>query len=146
MCAQLEDIMAKLDEEKTGSLDYDDFVRLLSDLLFGEEVYIPIRRGGMKDHVIATKQVLNVADVHTDKRSNYHIVDKYTGHSTQSLLVAPVMHRNKTDVLGIIEMINKQAEDGSGVVQPFTGEDEKMIRLLASHAAAFITHVGDSDD
>ena len=117
----------------------------------GEEVVIKVRPGGMKHHVLSTREVLNVPDVHADKRSNYDIVDRYTGSTTTSLLVAPVMHQNGKDAIGVIEMINKRAETEEGAnsdsaspaaTKPFSRDDEKLLKLLCSHASAFISHVG----
>ena len=82
-------------------------------------------------------ELLNVADVYADDRFDASI-DKDTNFQTRSILAMPVKD-DDGKVIGAIEMINKQLEDGSDAT--FTFEDETMLKMMASHVTSFISIV-----
>lgn len=123
---------------------------------------MPIRRS-----VIETGRAINVPDAQRDGRFN-HDLDRYTGYSTRSMLLGPVVAQDGK-VLGLIEFVNKiprtatdlqaarqrdnlpgLSADGdadarlrrrstmAGNWVPFSEADERVLRLICAHAAAVI--------
>lgn len=78
--------------------------------------------------------VLNVPDAYCDTRF-HRDVDTQTGYHTTSVLAVPVKS-DDGQVMGVIQMINKKAEDGSNAT--FDDSDVKLVQVLASHVTAFI--------
>jgi len=84
--------------------------------------------------------IVNVADVYLDDRFNQG-VDKKTGFRTKTILAIPVKG-DKGEIIGVIEMINKKVKNESDA--GFTGDDEKVAKMMAAHVTSFIRIVGDS--
>jgi hypothetical protein len=97
---------------------------------------------GIVGACIGAKELINIPDAYNDDRFNRN-VDKGTGFHTRSLLVIPV-YGEGGKTIGAIEMINKKNADGSNGV--FGENDERLIKMLASHVTSFIRIVKGGDD
>jgi Transmembrane protein 65/GAF domain len=86
-----------------------------------------------------TGAVVNVPDAYHDGRFNRD-VDATTGYHTRSVLAVPVKDE-EGKVIGVIQMMNKTAENGSEAA--FDTSDEKLVQMLASHVSSFIRIVND---
>jgi hypothetical protein len=121
---------------------------------------------GIVGHSVTTGQIVNVPNAYEDARFNSK-VDDITGFKTISVIVVPVFAKdddddndndNDTDhkngkVIGAIQMLNKKIEsscddDPNGIrrantttIVPFNESDEKILKVLASHVASFISVV-----
>ena len=86
-------------------------------------------------------QIINVADVNTDKRFDFSGAaryDKLTGYHTVSMLVVP-MADEKGRLIGVMQLIN--ALSGKGEIVPFDKEDELIISAVALQAATSLTNI-----
>lgn len=84
-------------------------------------------------------RLINVEDVYKSKEFNFEgpkAFDAATGYRTKSMLVVP-MKNYEDDIIGVLQLINKQDEDEKSV--PFTKEDEDLILSMSSQAAMSIT-------
>ena len=78
-----------------------------------------------------SKKIINVEDVYSDKSYNWSGPMKYdelTGYHTESVLVLPLLDREK-NVLGVMQLIN--AVQFKKVV-PFSYDVQKIIYSLSS--------------
>jgi serine phosphatase RsbU (regulator of sigma subunit) len=82
---------------------------------------------GITGWVARTRKVANVPDPYQDSRWN-SAVDRETGFHTQSILAVPVASVASGQLVGVLELLNKQ--DGS-----FNDFDEQLLQAFASHAA-----------
>jgi Transmembrane protein 65/GAF domain len=96
---------------------------------------------GIVGAALHSKALINVPDAYLDSRFN-SAVDQGTGYRTHSMLVTPFFDENG-EVLGAIQMINKKKSDGTTI--PFDTNDEKLLKMLASHVTAFIRIVNGGD-
>ena len=88
----------------------------------------------MKTSVVSKSRVVNIPDVYKDER--FLNWDLY-GVQPKFAHVAIVDRDDPTKVLGVIEMINKEGEK-SGEYTNFSKNDEKLVKMLCSHAAIFL--------
>lgn len=107
-----------------------DKEKIKSTVLAGEENQIIIKRGkGVVGYVAQHNKLVNIPDAYKDKR--FHSgVDQATGYRTRSILAVPVVD-NRTKVIGVVEMINKDQLFNGGT---FTKEDEKLTTAFATFA------------
>ena len=81
---------------------------------------------GLAGWVAQTREPILVNDVQADPRF-YDGIDRATGFTTESLLCAPLVHRD--EVIGVLEVVNKRRG-------AFTQEDLQLVEAVASIAAA----------
>ena len=84
-----------------------------------ECIRIPVD-AGIAGSVFQTRATLNVPDAYAHPKFNQD-TDKATGYKTQSVLAMPVMTA-AGDVIGVIQMVNKQDATNKTVV-PFTASE-----------------------
>jgi HD-GYP domain-containing protein (c-di-GMP phosphodiesterase class II) len=94
----------------------------------GRVLYFPISQG-VVGYVARTGQTCNVIDAYNDPNFNSD-ADLRTGYKTKTIL-AMAMKNASGKVLGVFQVLNKH----NGV---FTDEDEGLLSLLASIAAASV--------
>jgi serine/threonine protein kinase len=97
---------------------------------------IPMSRQSIVGYAALTGTLLNLPDAyHLPADAPYRFdpkLDSRTGYHMQSLLVVPLTDPDNR-VLGVLELINRKADDGQIVA--FAAEQEEMIRAMASQAA-----------
>jgi len=101
-----------------------------------ECIRIPVD-AGIAGSVFQTRATLNVPDAYAHPKFNQD-TDKATGYKTQSVLAMPVMTA-AGDVIGVIQMVNKQDATNKTVV-PFTLTDEHVMKAFVVHAAVALTN------
>jgi response regulator RpfG family c-di-GMP phosphodiesterase len=103
------------------------------------DLVLPIDSSSIAGHVAGTGKTLRIDDVHAlDASLPYHFraeVDRQTGYTTRSMLVAPLRDA-RDSVVGVIQLINAR---GRGKVTPdraeFTRADEAAVELFAGMAS-----------
>ena len=86
----------------------------------------PIERG-IAGHVARTGEVLRIDDAPSDGRFDPS-VDRITGYTTRSMLVAPIREDARGAVRGVVQLLNRRG----GV---FDEEDERYLVALAAQLA-----------
>lgn len=103
------------------------------------DLVLPVDSNSIAGHVACAGKTLRIGDVHAlDPSLPYHFraeVDRATGYTTRSMLVAPL--RDARDaIVGVIQLINAR---GRGKVPPeraeFTRADEAAVDLFAGMAS-----------
>ncbi len=92
----------------------------------GGELRQPLARG-ISGHVARTGEVVRIEDVTRDARFDRSI-DKTTGYTTRSMLVAPIREDGRAPIRGVVQLLNKS---GGG----FDSDDEKYLVALATQLA-----------
>ncbi|HEX7666287.1 MAG TPA: sigma-54-dependent Fis family transcriptional regulator, partial [Polyangiaceae bacterium] len=92
----------------------------------GGELRQPIARG-ISGHVARTGEVVRIADVAKDARFDRSI-DKTTGYTTKSMLVAPIREDAKAPIRGVVQILNRH--HGA-----FDEDDEKYLVALGTQLA-----------
>ena len=92
---------------KSHEVSSDEFKRYLEQQL-ERPTKIKLRAGGTKKHVCDEKKLLNVPVVYSDPR--FSATHRNTGSGTRacSVLVCPILSKRDGEVLGVLEVINKQ--------------------------------------
>ncbi|XP_053514479.1 cGMP-specific 3',5'-cyclic phosphodiesterase isoform X2 [Artibeus jamaicensis] len=82
-------------------------------------------------YVKNTMEVLNIADVTTDRRFPW--TNENTGNTGQqgirSLLCMPIKNGKKNKVIGVCQLVNKM-EENTGKVKPFNRNDEQFLEAF----------------
>jgi response regulator RpfG family c-di-GMP phosphodiesterase len=99
--------------------------------------------GKPNNHMVAVKcalesKLFNFEDVYHVKEFNFDgtkVFDQSTNYKTQSMLVVPMLNRDK-DVIGVIQLINKK--DDNGNIIKFKNADEILISSMSSLGAVSI--------
>lgn len=89
---------------------------------------------------VLDKKKINVADVYESTEYDFSGAKKYdamTGYRTKSMLVIP-MEDDKSEIVGVLQLINAQDSEGNVVAFPASVED--IISALASLAAVSLTN------
>lgn len=133
-----------LDAERATLFMLDDEKKeLWSRVATGTKGIIKVASdAGIVGACVSTGKVINVPDAYEDDRFN-RAVDAKTGFRTRSVLAIPVKG-DDGKIIGAIQMCNKKGHDGSDSV--FGTNDEKLLRMMASHVTAFIRTVNGNDD
>lgn len=160
--ADVEALIAKVDNDRDAMLSFDEFSQLMREVLLQDEVRLSVRRGGSRDTVLRTGKVLNVRDVDRDPRITDASRDRYKlrGYDVRSLLLAPVFDAETNEVIGLVELVNKEVEadadappataaaaDGAKPLTRrnsefgFNRDDERLLRMLCSHTSIFLRHL-----
>ncbi|MEO8800600.1 MAG: sigma 54-interacting transcriptional regulator, partial [Polyangiaceae bacterium] len=92
----------------------------------GGELRQPLARG-ISGHVARTGEVVRIADVAKDARFDRSI-DKTTGYTTRSMLVAPIRENAKAPIRGVVQTLNRQGG-------AFDADDEKYLVALGTQLA-----------
>ena len=95
--------------------------------LRGGELRVPVDRGVI-GHVVKTGETLRVNDAYADARFN-PAVDRSTGFKTRNILAVPLQDASG-GTFGVFQVLNKARG------QDFDEEDEALVRILGSLAAA----------
>jgi Nif-specific regulatory protein len=96
----------------------------------GGELRQPIERG-ISGHVARTGEVVRIEDVTRDSRFDRSI-DKTTGYTTRSMLVAPIREDGRAPIRGVVQLLNRSGASGPG---GFDADDEKYLVALATQLA-----------
>ncbi len=91
-------------------------------------------------HCALNDKLINIPDVYSSKKYTFEgakAFDSSTGYTTKSMLVVP-MKNHENDVIGVLQLINKQ--DDNGNFCEFTSADEKLILSMSSQAAVIVTN------
>ena len=102
---------------------------------------VPLEPKYVCSWVALNKQMINVADVHTDTHFDFTGSMRYdamTGYRTKSMMVVP-MSNDKGELIGVLQLIN--ALDESGETIPFDPESELLISAISSQAALSIVNM-----
>eukprot|EP00440_Ansanella_granifera_P046287 gb/GFBE01050126.1/.p1 GENE.gb/GFBE01050126.1/~~gb/GFBE01050126.1/.p1 ORF type:complete len:461 (+),score=127.30 gb/GFBE01050126.1/:1-1383(+) len=94
----------------------------------GAEIRIP-KKAGIAGECCCQAKVINIPDAYADPRFNQQI-DMATGFKTKSILAIPMFGAEPTDVVGVIQMINKVSYDGQ--LEYFDEDDIQIMQLFAS--------------
>lgn len=95
--------------------------------LHGGELRVPLGRGVI-GHVVRTGETLRVNDAYADAHFN-PAVDRSTGFKTRNILAVPLQDASGR-TFGVFQVLNKSRG------QDFDEEDEALVRILSSIAAA----------
>ena len=122
------------------TINYAQNDTLQSQLPAGEKLIynvftIPINKRTISGYAAATGKPVNIPDVYRIPDSapygfNPHY-DRVSGYKSTSMLAIP-LSTNRGDILGVIQVINKQDEQGE--VIPFDPEDEILVTHFAANA------------
>lgn len=89
-------------------------------------------------YVLHTGETVNVSDSYSNNDNRFEgvrIYDAKTGYTSKSILAERVSHQGAS--VGVLQLINRKDEHGK--VEPFSQQDEMLIKALASIAAvAFV--------
>jgi adenylate cyclase len=120
-----------LNDEKTNEL----FSRVAMGASVGE-IRLP-NSAGIAGAVFTTGQAINIPYAYADLRFN-PAFDKRTGYFTRSILCVPIV--NKTGkTIGVTQVLNKKGG-------PFTGEDEKRLKVFTAQLAISLENAKLFDD
>ncbi len=115
-----------------------------SDVEFGPiPLFLP--NGRPNHHMVAVHAALqgetvNIPDVYKDGGFDFSgpkAFDRRTGYRSKSLLTVP-MRNHENDIIGVLQLINKQDENGETVA--FGREDRQLAESLASQAAIALSN------
>ena len=137
-------------ERATLFLIDEDTNELWSQVATGTDgiIKVPCSKG-MVGQSVTTGTLLNVPDAYQNPHFEGSF-DEKTGFKTVSVLVVPIRSKSSRakdkegDIIGAVQMINKRKkgtianETGTDTIIPFTPNDEKIVKVLASHVATFI--------
>ena len=99
----------------------------------GLTISVPIT-AGVVGAVVRSGKTLVVPDAYTEEHFNQS-VDKTTGYRTRNILCVPIFREGCTEMVGVLQAINKLTEhDSTNVVQDgaFTAEDVAALEHYAS--------------
>jgi len=100
---------------------------------------VPISNNSISGFVARNLKTVNIPDVYEINGSEPYTFDaqfdEISRYRTRSMLTVPMTNK-RGDVLGVMQMIN--AQDDQGRVIPFSPPDEPLIRLFATSAGLAI--------
>jgi len=120
-----------LHDEKTGEL----FSRVAMGASVGE-IRLP-DNAGIAGAVFTSGQVINIPYAYADLRFNPSF-DRRTGYFTRSILCVPIVNKNGKTI-GVTQVLNKKGG-------PFTGEDEKRLKVFTAQLAISLENAKLFDD
>ena len=169
--SDIEALIAKVDTDKDNALSFAEFSTLMRTVLLQDEVRLKVRRGGSRDRVLRSGELLNVRDVERDPRidDESRLRYKLRGYDVHSLLLAPVFDAETKQVIGLVELVNKEVTDDLTPEQQqqqqaaappsqaqrqrrralqrrnsefgFSRDDERLLTMLCSHTSIFLRHL-----
>ena len=117
----------------------------------GEPIsYYPVQlydQNGQPDHSMVVShtalsgETVNIPDAYVALGYDFsgtRSFDAKTGYRSQSFLTVP-MSNHEHEVIGVLQLINAQDRD-SGVIVPFSPDDQQLVESLASQAAIALTN------
>ncbi|MBI5367583.1 MAG: GAF domain-containing sensor histidine kinase [Planctomycetes bacterium] len=126
-----EQLTSGLDCDRCAIFLVDDKTReIVSRVALGavREIRFPMGQG-IAGAVIATGEVINIADAYADSRFNRRVDDE-TGYRTHNLICVPMKNLNGA-VIGAFEALNKKHG-------PFTHADQNYLLAFGSQAAVAV--------
>jgi len=122
-------LLLKADHTTLFLLDYEkkELYSVFGLGLTNREIRLPLGRG-IAGIVAFTGQSLYSNDTQNDPR---HLGDQF-GYLTRNMLTVPLRANNNPQVLGVLQVLNKEAGD-------FDNHDHAILEMLASLAAMAIT-------
>jgi GAF domain-containing protein len=106
---------------------------------------VPISKESIAGYVAATARALNLPDAyHIPPGVPYRFnssFDRMNDYRSQSMLVVPLTGPDGA-VLGVLQLINRTADDGS--IEAFPADEEAMIRAMAGRAAVALHYAAAS--
>jgi len=97
---------------------------------------LPVDKTSLAGYVAASREPVLVDDVYdicSDVSFSFNpAFDQQASYRTKSMLIVPLLTRTKV-TLGVLQLIN--AQNSSGEVIPFSGQDRLYIMQFAQHAA-----------
>lgn len=102
---------------------------------------VPITRANVCACAVLDRSLINVANIYDSKFYDFSGLRRYdelTGYHTQSMLVVP-MENDKSEIIGVLQLINALDADGNTV--PFPAESERLLMALTSLAAISLTNM-----
>ena len=105
-----------------------------------KDIKLPISESSLAGFCAMHKRHMNIRDVYDDAELKHYspsltflkAVDQRTGYRSRQMLIAPILHAESGDLMGVIQLINSL----SG--QPFaTLHDEGVVELAKTLAIAF---------
>jgi adenylate cyclase len=120
-----------LNDDKTNEL----FSRVAMGASVGE-IRLP-NTAGIAGAVFTTGQAINIPHAYADLRFN-PAFDKRTGYFTRSILCVPIVNKNGKTI-GVTQVLNKKGG-------PFTGEDEKRLKVFTAQLAISLENAKLFDD
>lgn len=102
---------------------------------------VPLKESNASAYSALKKEIINIPDVYKSKKFDFSGPRKYdsdTGYLTKSMLIIPMVSRDK-DVIGILQLINA-LHPKSGQVIDFSEYYQDIAHSLASQAAVAITN------
>lgn len=106
-------------------------------------IKVPLSKGCVGQSV-TSGSIINVSNAYDNPHFDRSI-DGKTGFTTENLLVVPIRSKDENTIIGAIQLLNKRTKGGdareeeeSRDIVPFTPDDENIVKVLASHVAAFI--------
>jgi HD-GYP domain-containing protein (c-di-GMP phosphodiesterase class II) len=92
-------------------------------------------------HAALSGETVNIPDAYEAQGFDFSgtkSFDEKTGYRSRSFLTVP-MRNHENDVIGVLQLINALAPDGSGIVA-FSRDDQQLLESLASQAAITLTN------
>jgi adenylate cyclase len=120
-----------LNDERNGEL----FSRVAMGASVGE-IRLP-NTAGIAGAVFTTAQAINIPYAYADLRFN-PAFDKRTGYFTRSILCVPIVNKSGRTI-GVTQILNKKGG-------PFTGEDEKRLKVFTAQLAISLENAKLFDD
>ena len=115
-----------------------------------EESFLAINSDSIAGYVAERGETLNLADAYAPPADKPFVInrsfDETTGYRTVSMLVVP-MQNQEGECIGVLQLLNKKRnpdavletrESIAREVLPFDGDDERLVRSLASQAAVSV--------
>ena len=100
------------------------------------EIRLP-NTAGIAGAVFTTGHAINIPYAYADLRFN-PAFDKRTGYFTRSILCVPIVNKNGKTI-GVTQVLNKKGG-------PFTGEDEKRLKVFTAQLAISLENAKLFDD
>jgi HD-GYP domain-containing protein (c-di-GMP phosphodiesterase class II) len=92
-------------------------------------------------HSALSGETVNISDAYTQQGYDFSGTKKFdakTGYRSQSFLAVP-MRNHENEIIGVLQLINAQDRE-SGVIVPFSADDQQLLESLASQAAIALTN------
>jgi HD-GYP domain-containing protein (c-di-GMP phosphodiesterase class II) len=92
-------------------------------------------------HSALSGETVNIPDAYMAQGFDFSGTKKFdakTGYRSKSFLTVPMLN-HENEVIGVLQLINAQDRD-SGVIVPFSSDDQQLLESLASQAAIALTN------
>ena len=92
-------------------------------------------------YAVLQDKTVNIEDAYTAKGFDFsgtRFFDQKNHYRSQSFLTVP-MKNHENEIIGVLQLINAQEAD-SGLILPFSEDDQRLVESLASQAAIALTN------